>query len=148
MKSTMKKAQQGFTLIELMIVVAIIGILASVAMPAYQNYVKKAKFSEAVSATSAVKLAVELCINNLATATGCTAAANGIPANVAAADMPATSAISTVTVLNGIITVVPNAVNGIVAGDTLVLTPTYDSANPQKGISWAKTGGCVTSGIC
>jgi type IV pilus assembly protein PilA len=144
----MKKAQQGFTLIELMIVVAIIGILASVAMPAYQNYVKKAKFSEAVSATSAVKLAVELCINNLATATGCSGGSNGIPADVIAADTAATSAIDTVVVSNGIITVTPNVVNGIVATDTLILTPTYDSTKPQNGVTWAKTGGCVTSGIC
>ena len=57
----MNKAQQGFTLIELMIVIAIIGILASVALPAYSNYTNKAAFSEVVLATSAVKSEVEVC---------------------------------------------------------------------------------------
>lgn len=57
----MKKIQQGFTLIELMIVIAIIGILASVALPAYQTYTDKAKFSEVVLATSNLKSAVEVC---------------------------------------------------------------------------------------
>jgi type IV pilus assembly protein PilA len=54
----MKKTQQGFTLIELMIVVAIIGILAAIAIPAYQDYTIRAKVSEGMSLASAAKLAV------------------------------------------------------------------------------------------
>ena len=57
----MKKVQQGFTLIELLIVIAIIGILAAVALPAYKSYTDKAKFSEVVVGTSAMKQAVEVC---------------------------------------------------------------------------------------
>ncbi|RQP24493.1 pilin [Piscinibacter terrae] len=54
----MKRVQQGFTLIELMIVVAIIGILAAVALPAYQDYTKRAKVSEAILAASACRTTI------------------------------------------------------------------------------------------
>ncbi|MBT8119541.1 MAG: prepilin-type N-terminal cleavage/methylation domain-containing protein [Gammaproteobacteria bacterium] len=63
----MKKAQQGFTLIELMIVIAIIGILASVALPAYSSYTNKAAFSEIIIATSAVKADIEVCAQRVDT---------------------------------------------------------------------------------
>jgi len=57
----LSKKQSGFTLIELMIVIAIIGILASIALPAYSQYTKKAKFSEVILAGSSVKGLVDLC---------------------------------------------------------------------------------------
>ena len=60
MKSNMKK-QSGFTLIELMIVVAIVAILAAIALPAYSNYTKKAKMTEVASATGSYKVQVEVC---------------------------------------------------------------------------------------
>ena len=55
------REQKGFTLIELMIVIAIIGILAAVALPAYQTYTKKARFSEVILASSAVKSSIDIC---------------------------------------------------------------------------------------
>jgi type IV pilus assembly protein PilA len=77
MKRSMQKVQQGFTLIELMIVVAIIGILAAVALPAYQDYTAKAQTSEAVTLADGVKKNIELsfpqdkiCPDNAAAAVG------------------------------------------------------------------------------
>ena len=58
------QAQKGFTLIELMIVVAIIGILAAVAVPAYQTYTLKARFTEITNSTAPMKTAVEACIQS------------------------------------------------------------------------------------
>ena len=60
----MKRIQQGFTLIELMIVVAIVGILAAIALPAYQDYVIRSKMSEAVAATAACKTSISEFVSN------------------------------------------------------------------------------------
>ena len=67
----MKRMQQGFTLIELMIVVAIIGILAAIALPAYQDYTIRAKVSEGVVAASAAKATVSENLSNLPAANSC-----------------------------------------------------------------------------
>jgi type IV pilus assembly protein PilA len=69
-----KKAQAGFTLIELMIVVAIIGILAAVAIPAYSDYTVKAKVANALSAAGSLKTAVALCAQESGDVTSCTTA--------------------------------------------------------------------------
>ena len=76
------KNNQGFTLIELMIVVAIIGILAAVALPAYSDYTKKAEFTEVTQATAAAKTAVEVCISVTGAKADCDAGSNGVPANI------------------------------------------------------------------
>jgi len=74
------RAQQGFTLIELMIVVAIIGILAAVAIPQYKDYTAKAKAGNALSAVDSLKTAIALCIQeNGGVKTGCVGGSNGIP---------------------------------------------------------------------
>lgn len=74
------KKQAGFTLIELMIVVAIVAILAAIALPAYQTYTKKSKMTQLVAATGALKTAVEVCSQSYGV-TNCALSANGMPAN-------------------------------------------------------------------
>jgi type IV pilus assembly protein PilA len=145
MKSTIQKAQQGFTLIELMIVVAIIGILASVALPAYQNYTKKAKFTEVVLATSAVKMAVEICAqqNNASTTTAaavstdCVQGAKGIPANVTVA---AGNVAKVETAASGIITATAITGNGL-SGEDYTLTPSVLNGK----VTWTVSGTCTSA---
>jgi type IV pilus assembly protein PilA len=73
----MKRVQHGFTLIELMIVVAIIGILAAIALPQYQDYTARSKWSSNVSAVEGVKTAMRQCMNeNLSDGTKCATQAN------------------------------------------------------------------------
>lgn len=74
------KGQKGFTLIELMIVVAIIGILSSFAVPAYQNYTKKAHATEMLNAASAMKTAVGVCLISGKTNCKSETSGNGVPA--------------------------------------------------------------------
>lgn len=119
----MQKVQKGFTLIELMIVVAIIGILAAIAVPAYQNYVARAQFTEVTSAVSPYKLGVEVCFQQLGDMTNCVNGQNGVP-NVTVANDNNLAAGSGVTAGNGPlvanITMTATNINGL-AGETYQL---------------------------
>lgn len=121
----MRKMQQGFTLIELMIVVAIIGILAAIAIPAYQDYTIRAQVSEGMNLAAAAKAAVaEDFLNEGAAPTNRTDA--GMTAN--ATDTQG-KYVDQVEVANGAIIIrYGNEANAQIAGKTLGLTP-YESAD-------------------
>ena len=137
------KKQSGFTLIELMIVIAIIGILASIAMPAYSAYTKKARFSEVILAASQVKTLVDLCFQTRGAQTlaNCSALAL-IGGNEA--DIIGSAQVSSITLDgNAVITMTGAAT---VDSVTYTLTPTVSGGG--NTLSWDEGGTCIANNIC
>ena len=125
----MIKKQQGFTLIELMIVVAIIGILAAVALPAYQDYTNRAKVSEMILAGADAKINISEFVQVKGTLTN---AGSGISIPTGGKNVSSSSSIAKAT---GIITVLSS---GITPSVTIVLTPDMDATSGV--VTWTCTG--------
>lgn len=146
MKAT-KKNQRGLTLLELMIVIAIIGILASIAIPSYQNYSNRAKFSEVIQATAPFKLAVMTCLHENSNLSACSdPGQNGLPNNLKAQD-PAKGYVASVEIIkNGQIIATSQRIRVDKLDQfTYSLTPIYQTDGQLR---WEIGGTCVQHNLC
>lgn len=133
------KHQKGITLIELMIVVAIIGLIASFALPAYNDHTMKARFAEVNTIGNTYKTAVALCYSETNDLTACDAGSYGIPKAADATENLAAG----MTVIDGVITLTGTQAAG---GWTSVMVPALSGAGNM--LVWTQNGTCLASGAC
>ncbi len=132
---------RGFTLVELLIAIAIVGILAAVAMPTYQKYIRKAYYVEIVQAVLPFKLAVEECYQLTDDIRECYGGKNNVPRNIE--DNTSGLVRSVMVSAGGVIVVTPAELHGIKSTDTYVMTPQISNHGQLR---WEKSGGGVEAG--
>ncbi len=144
----MHKQQGGFTLIELMIVVAIIGILAAVAIPHYADYTQRSKLSAALTGVVTYKMAIAMCFQENGLLDDCDGGNEGIPDNIAANNDGATiNYVDQVTVENGVIDLVTTGVDLLGVKLALSVDPTDSADAEDAALNWFLSGtGCTEIG--
>jgi len=139
-KHYVQKKSAGFTLIELLIAITIVGILTAIAIPSYQNYTRRAHYTEIVQAAAPYKLGVEECYQMTADLSVCKGGQSGVPQDVATGK--GGGIIDSIITVSGKITITPRVKYGIKAEDNYILTPTVDNDR----LTWSSSGGGVING--
>lgn len=134
------RTEKGFSLIEMMIVIAIIAILIATALPSYKKYTQRAHYMEVIQAALPLKLAVAECYEVEGTLQSCYAGVHGIPKRQT---NPSTMIASTEVLSGGVIQIIPTETHGIKSHDDYRLTPKSN----HYGLSWHPSGGCIQAGL-